>query len=111
MKEEPAAAGRGGSPEMYPTIYLRVQGGGGGRWRWWGSGVGIAGEKAQHKGGLEGWPGRWRTGGGECFRGGQGGAPPVAGGCLVGGGWRLRGVEVEDELQALDFVSNGCKID
>ena len=29
----------------------------------------------------------------------------------AGGGWRLRGVEVEDELQALDFVSNGCKID
>ena len=24
---------------------------------------------------------------------------------------RLRGVEVEDEPQALDFVSNGCKID
>ena len=30
--------------------------------------------------------------------------------CLAGGGWRLRGVVVEDELQALDFVSNGCKI-
>ena len=38
--------------------------------------------------------------------------PRVAvGGYLAGGGWRLRGVEVEDELQALDFVSNGCKID
>lgn len=24
-----------------------------------------------------------------------------------GGGWRLSGVEVEDELQALDFVYNG----
>ena len=35
----------------------------------------------------------------------------AGGGCLVGGGWRLRGVEVEDELQALDFVSNGYKID
>ena len=35
----------------------------------------------------------------------------AGGGCLAGGGWRLRGVEVEDELQALDFVSNGCKID
>ena len=36
----------------------------------------------------------------------------AAGGCcLAGGGWQLRGVEVEDELQALDFVSNGCKID
>ena len=30
---------------------------------------------------------------------------------MAGGGWRLRGVEVEDELQALDFVSNGFKID
>ena len=30
---------------------------------------------------------------------------------MAGGGWRLRGVEVEDEPQALDFVSNGCKID
>ena len=29
------------------------------------------------------------------------------GGGLVGGGWRLRRVEVEVELQALDFVSNG----
>ena len=55
-------------------------------------------------GGLEGWPGRRRTGGCECFWGGQGG-------CLAGGGWRLEGVEVEDELQALDFVSNGSKID
>ena len=36
----------------------------------------------------------------------------AAGGCcFAGGGWRLRGVEVEDESQALDFVSNGCKID
>ena len=51
-----------------------------------------------------GWPGRaadWRWG---VFSG-------RAGGCLAGGGWRLKGVEVEDELQALDFVSNGCKID
>ena len=70
--------------------------------------MGIAGEKARHGGGvsgggLEGWPGRWRTGGGECFRGGPGG-----GGLLFG---RLMGVEVEDEPHALDFVSNGCKID
>ena len=47
---------------------------------------------------------------------GAGGAahcwPRAAGGCcLAGGGWRLSGVEVEDEPQALDFVSNGCKID
>ena len=61
-------------------------------------------EKKLGTGGLEGWPGRRQTGGGEFFRGGRGG-------CLAGGGWRLRGVEVEDEPQALDFVSNGCKID
>ena len=35
----------------------------------------------------------------------------AGGGCFADGGWQLRGVEVEDELQALDFVSNGCKID
>ena len=29
----------------------------------------------------------------------------------AGGGWQLRGVEVEDEPHALDFVSNGYKID
>ena len=28
----------------------------------------------------------------------------------AGGGWRLRGVEFDDKLQALDFVSNGWKI-
>ena len=62
------------------------------------------------RGGLQGWPGQRLTGGGECFRGGRGGAPPAAGGggLLFG---RLRGVEVEDEPHALDFVSNGCKID
>ena len=71
-------------------------------------------EKKLGTGGLEGWPGRRRTGGGEWFRGGRGCAPPAAdggGGGLAGGGWRLTGVEVEDELQALDFISNGCKID
>ena len=31
---------------------------------------------------------------------------PAAG----GGGWRLRGVEFDDKLEALDFVSNGWKI-
>ena len=84
-----------------------VAGGGGalaGRWR------GDRRRKSSAREGLEGWPGRRRTGGGECFRGGRGGAPPAAGGgeLLFG---RLRGVEVEDEPQALDFVSNGCKID
>ena len=64
-------------------------------------------EKKLGTGGLEGWPGRRWTGGAECFRGG---APPTAGGggLLFG---QLRRVEVEDESQALDFVSNGCKID
>ena len=70
--------------------------------------------KISARGGLEGWPGRRRTGGGECFRGGWGGALPAAGGGgLLFGRWWLvaQGVEVEDEPQALDFVSNGCKID
>ena len=79
-----------------------------GQWR------GDRHRKSSAQGGLEGWPGRRWTGGGECFRGGRGGALPAVGGgscCLAGGGWRLRGVEVEDEPRALDFVSNGCKID
>ena len=67
-------------------------------------------EKKLSIGGPRGMAGRRWTGGGECFRGRRGGAPPAAGGggLLFG---RLRGVEVEDEPQALDFVSNGCKID
>ena len=70
-----------------------------GRWR--GGGVGIAGEKARH---------------GRAYRDGRGGSGPAVGsvfgaggaahrrpraaggGYLAGGGWRLRGVEVEDEL-------------
>ena len=28
----------------------------------------------------------------------------------AGGGWRLRGVEFDDKLEALHFVSNGWKI-
>ena len=56
-------------------------------------------EKKLSMGALQGWPGRQQTGGGECFQGGRGSASPAAGGgCLAGGGWRLRGVEVEDEL-------------
>ena len=88
-----------------------VAGGGGalaGRWR------GDRRRKRSARGGQEGWPGRRRTGSGECFRGERGSTPPAVvggGGCLAGGGWRLRGVEVEDELEALDFVSNGWKID
>ena len=56
--------------------------------RRWGVFLGLAGRRTT---------GRGRRGRGGC--------------CLAGGGWRLRGVEVEDEPQALDFVSNGCKID
>ena len=72
------------SPERYPTIYLRVQDEGGGRRRWRGVGGAVAWGSPEKKlgtggGGLEGWPGRRRTGGGEWFRGGRGGAPPAAG--------------------------------
>ena len=49
-----------------------------------GGGVGIPGEKARRGGG------------------GAGGS--------AGGGLRLRGLEFDDKLQALDFVSNGWKI-
>ena len=84
-----------------------------GHWR--GDGVGIVEEKSPH-GGPRGMAGaaadrRWgvvsgRRGGAE--------APSAAGGRgRQFGRWWLaaQGVEVEDELQALDFVSNGCKID
>ena len=83
---------------------MEVAGGGGaviGRWR------GDRWRKSLARGGLEGWPG----GDGPTVRSvfGAGGA---AWGCsLAGGGWRLRGVEVELELEALDFVSNAWKID
>ena len=37
--------------------------------------------------------------------------PRAAGvGGSAGGGWQLRGVEFDDKLEALDFVSNGWKI-
>ena len=82
-----------------------------------GDGGAVAWGSPQKKlgaGGLEGWPVQRRTGGGDWFQGWRGGAPPAAG----GGGWMFgrwwlpaQGVEVEDEPQALDFVSNGCKID
>ena len=73
--------------------------------------MGIAGEKARHGGGggwgLEGWPGQRWTADGVCFRGGWGGGGRLFHRCWLA----AEGVEVEDELQALDFVSNGCKID
>ena len=61
-------------------------GGGGVDWAmWWGSP-----EKKLGMGGLEAWPGRRQTGGGECFRGGRGGTPPAAGGGgLLFGRWWL----------------------
>ena len=63
--------------------------------------MGIAGEKAR-RGGPRGMAGaaadrRWGV-----VSGGAGGS--------AGGGWRLRGVEFDDKLEALDFVSNGWKI-
>ena len=48
---------------------------------------------------------RWGVVLGRAGQRGSAKAPPADG--LAGGGWRLRGVEVEDELHALDFVSNG----
>jgi hypothetical protein len=76
--------------------------------------VGITEEKARHGGAYRDGRGSGGPAVGSVF--GAGGAAhrrpwAAGGGCLAGGGWRLRGVEVEDELQALDFVSNGCKID
>ena len=42
---------------------------------------------------------------------GRAGRPRAAGtGGSADGGWRLRGVEFDDKLEALDFVSNGWKI-
>ena len=54
-----------------------------------------------------------RCGGGPAVGSGfgEGGRPRAAGaGGSAGGGWRLRGVEFDDKLEALDFVSNGWKI-
>ena len=91
------AAGRGARRRDTPLSIIGfrmgevVAGGGGalaGRWR------GDRRRKSSARGGLEGWPGRRRTSGGECFRGGRGGAPPAAGGggLLFGRlrGWRLK---------------------
>ena len=42
---------------------------------------------------------------------GRAGRPRAAGaGGSADGGWRLRGGEFDDKLEALDFVSNGWKI-
>ena len=74
-----------------------------------GGGVGIAGEKARRKGGrgMVGAAMDWRWG----VVSGRASQPRAAGaGGLTGGGWRLRGVEFDDKLEALDFVSNDWKI-
>ena len=95
-------SGEGGSPERYPTIYLRVQDGGGGRRRWRGVGRAVAWgspEKKLGTGGPRGMAGaaadrRWgvfsgRAGRRTAGRGRRGAAvwPVVAGGS---GGWRLK---------------------
>ena len=80
MKEELAAVGMGARRRGTPLSILGFR-------------VGA--------GGLEGWPRRrWRVVSGR--RGGAG-----AGGS-AGGGWRLRGVQVEDELQTLPKLHGKC---
>ena len=80
VKEEPAAAGRGARRRGTPLSILGFR-------------VGA--------GGLEGWPRRrWRV-----VVGRQGGAGASG---SAGGGWRLRGVQVEDELQALPKLHVKC---
>ena len=57
--------------------------------------------------GMAGVAADWRWGGGSW----RAGRPRAAGaGGSASGGWRLRGVEFDDKLEALDFVSNGWKI-
>ena len=81
-----------------------------------GGGVGIDGETARRRGGARGMAGaaadqRWGVVSGRVGRRGGTSRPRVAGaGSEAGGGWRLRGVEFDDKLEALDFVSNGWKI-
>ena len=73
--------------------------------------MGIPGEKARRVGGGA----RGMAGAAADRRWGvvsvRVGRPRAAGaGGSAGGGWRLRGVEFDDKLEALDFVSNGWKI-
>ena len=84
VKEEPATAGRGASRRGTPLSILGfrmgavVAGGGGalaGRWR------GDRRRKSSARGGLEGWPGRRRIGGGGVFS-------RRAGRRTAGRGWR-----------------------
>ena len=77
--------------------------------------MGIAGEKAR-RGGPRGMAGAaadrwWGVVSGRAGRHGCAGQPrAVVAGGSADGGWRLRGVEFDDKLYALDFVSNGLKI-
>ena len=79
----------------------------------WGAFIGRWGGDPQRKSSARG---AYRDGRGTADRrwgvvSGRAGRPRAAGaGGSAGGGWRLRGVEFDDKLQALDFVSNGWKI-
>ena len=54
---------------------------------------------------------RWGVVSGKAGQRGHIGRPREAAAVgSAGGGWRLKGVEFDDKLQALDFVSNGWKI-
>ena len=54
---------------------------------------------------------RWGVVSGRAGQHGGAGRPGAAGaGGSASGGWRFRGVEFEDKLQALDFVYNTWKI-
>ena len=88
VKEEPTAAGRGAHRRGTPLSVLGfrmgavVAGSGGalaGRWR------GDRRRKSSARGGLEGWPGRRRTGGGELFWGGEAALGPAVRLVLAGG--------------------------
>ena len=77
--------------------------------------VGIPGEKARRGGarGMAGAAADWRWGVVSRRVGRHGGVRwlrAAGAGGSAGGGWRLRGVEFDDKLEALDFVSNGWKI-
>ena len=73
-------------------------------------------EKKLGAGGARGMAGgaadrQWGGVSGRAGQRGGAGRPRAAGaGGSSGGGWQLRGLEVDDKWQALDFVSNGWKI-
>ena len=82
-----------------------------------GDGVGIPGEKARRGGGgARGMAGaaadrRWGVVSGRAgWRGGVGRLQAAGAGGSAGGGWRLKGVEFDDKLEALDFRSNSWKM-